>query len=182
MKVGKVLKNTGRIAGRAGGWLGGGMADATVAVGGATYGAARGVADFLSSHKKLAFGGAVALGIIAGNPFEGVYDGVVNEGMLGAPHATRTYMQAGVTTAVRDAFSTPSQLRYRYGGMKYTSEPWKVPEDSQRAVEGNFVEELPGYMNESNPIGTGLTPVGNSGMYRGGPSGDIVFGMYNMRI
>lgn len=161
--IGKKVKGAsiGHIAKEFAGGAGEGIGD--MARWGAKAGApAMAAARWGANHPRLTFGLAATAGFLAAEPFGPAYEQIVNQGILGAPHATRTYMQSGAVVGLQNAFMTPQQARRVQGG-------WATSMDGDR-----YYQEPNGY-NPAAHVNTGM-------MYPyTGPDGSIVMGMYNLR-
>lgn len=114
------------------------------------------------NHPRTIVGSAAIAGAIAAKPLGPAYEEIVNKELLGREHATKQMFRSSAIAAMQDSFMTPSQRRFHYGG--YSRRPGYGP--------GNTFYNYPGGFNPSFPIKGNLT----------GPSGDLVFGLYNLRI
>lgn len=121
-----------------------------------------GAGKFVGRHPKLLFAGAAVAGAIAARPLGPAYEEIVNKEILGQPHATRTMMTSAAVSSLQNQFMTSSQKNFYQGGF---SRRWG-------SGPGNTNYTYPMDYNADFPIRGNLT----------GPSGDLVFGLYNLRI
>lgn len=126
-------------------------------IGDAGRGIGRVASHFGGKNLKYTLGAAAALGIASERPFHGAYENIVNQGIIGVPHATRAIADARLSATLQGVIGAP------YMGQSmglYTSRD-DQPEDPNA---------LPGDI-----------PVPPTTASIQGPDGSIVFGLHNLR-
>lgn len=107
---------------------------------------------FGGKHLKYTLMGAAALGVASEHPFHGGYDHIVNQGIFGTSHATRTLGMGAMGGAINGAL-----------GYSGASQSMGIP--SSQNIPISPLEVPP--------------PPQTSSLQ--GPDGSIVFGMHNLR-
>lgn len=138
----KDMKPEGGLLGGRGGRALGGAGHIASKIGAAASGAAGAIGGAGSGRGlKYAALGAGAIGFSAARPFHGGYEKIVNQGLLGYPHATRIMGNAAISGGIQQAAGISS-----YKALSHS------PGQSMGSASSTQ-----------------------------GPSGDIVFGLYNLR-
>lgn len=125
-----------------------------------------GMAEWGSKHARVGLGLAALAGVVAAKPLGQPYEMIVNDAILGQPHATKNILTKSVLGSIQYGLASPSERRYIDGGY----------------------QNLPGYgdtVSRSYQMPGGYDPYAyvspNITNRYGAPTGDVVFGMWNMR-
>ncbi len=139
----------------------------------------RGPVDWAVNHPKASLGAALGLGVLAARPLGPAYEEVVNQGILGAPHATRSLVGAQVSGSVQQSFASSEDRRAISGGYRYSRGQFDYMQPGGLKMGAT----LPGQISTAS--GSRFAAGPNIPNYRStpysAPQGHLVLGMYNLR-